>query len=164
MQIQPSTPLNQPAQVRISKRALEQVMRVNPQLAAGRSLREFKDYLEQGGSMQFGGAADVPAAASFAHTESEPQSNPQTDLEHAVGFFVKSQAHEAESTLAELEVERQRIEAAMDATRTRAEDKIKSFLGMLDPMTVAQFGRGAVAQHKDTLDALGINPSTLLNL
>ena len=40
---------------------------------------------------------------------------------------------------------------------------LRAGLGMLDPMTVARFGRGAVAQHTETLAALNITPSTLLN-
>ncbi|MEC9464522.1 MAG: hypothetical protein VX834_01980 [Myxococcota bacterium] len=164
MQIQPSSPSHQPDQVRISKRALEQVMRVNPQFGGGRSVGELKHYLERGGAMHFDNKNEGHAPGAFAHSQAEPQSTPQEELEHALGFFIKSQVKEAEATLAELESERRRLEAAMDATRTRAETKIKSFIGMLDPVTVAQFGRGAVAQHEEKLNTLNIKPSTLLNL
>ena len=153
---QPITPL------RISKRALQQVMRVNPALAAGRSLGEFQDYLERGGSMQLSKSSRSAAQALPPHSY-EPQITKQEELEQALGFFVKSQADEAEATLAELETERRRIEAAMVATRAHAQGKIKSFINMLDPVVVAQYGHGALMQQSKLLGSLGMTPTNLLN-
>ena len=163
MHIQPTQNLTPDPRVRISKRALRQVMRVNPQIAAGRSVGEFKDYLEQGGTLQFGQASRAKPSA-FTSEPAENKARARADLEHAVGFFVKSQTHEAEQTLAQLDAERQRIEVAMDAAKAQAEDKIRSFLSMLDPVALAQFGPSALAAHAESLEAVGITPSNLFNI
>lgn len=146
--------------VNVNRRTLEAVLRVNPALAGGRSTVEFKDFLENGGSVRLGEQASPNALPASAPVEAV--NSQRSEFEQALGFFVRTQTNEAHATLAELEEQKAQIEAAIEATSKQAEAKLRSFVGMLDPMNVAAFGTQALGAHAAELHAVGINPTNIL--
>ena len=147
--------------VNINRRTLQAVLRVNPALAGGRSAAEFKDFLENGGSLALGSQAnndDLPTRA----TETTEANDKRVQFEQALGFFVRTQTTEAAATIEELETQKAKIEAAIVHTRKHAENKLKSFVGMLDPLSVAQFGPQALKAQSAEHAAVGINFSNIL--
>lgn len=147
--------------VNINRRTLQAVLRVNPALAGGRSAAEFKDFLENGGSLALGSNAkndDIPTRA----TESAEANDKRVQFEQALGFFVRTQTTEAAATIEELENQKAQIDEAIVHARKHAETKLKSFVSMLDPISVAQFGPQALKAQSAELAAVGINLSNIL--
>ena len=147
--------------VNINRRTLQAVLRVNPALAGGRSTAEFKDFLENGGAMSLKSNpanTDLPTQEQ-SQTEAD---NERVQFEQALGFFVRTQTSEAAATIEELETQKAQIEAAIAQTKKHAENKLKSFIRMLDPVSVAQFGPQALKAQSTELKAVGINLSNIL--
>lgn len=145
----------------INRRTLQAVLRVNPALAGGRSTAEFKDFLENGGSLTLRG--NTTSENLNAHQVTQAEANDQrVQFEQALAFFVRTQAAEAAATIEELESQKAQIEAAIAQTRKHAETKLKSFIRMLDPISVAQFGPQALKAQSAELAAVGIQPSNVL--
>ena len=147
--------------VNINRRTLQAVLRVNPALAGGRTTADFKDFLENGGAMSLKSTpanTDLPTQKqSQVEAESE-----RVQFEQALGFFVRTQTSEAAATIEELEAQKAQIEAAIAQTKKHAETKLKSFVRMLDPVSVAQFGPQALKAQSAELKAVGINHSNIL--
>ena len=147
--------------VNINRRTLQAVLRVNPALAGGRSTADFKDFLENGGAMSLRNATantDLPSQKQ----SQEEMNDERVQFEQALGFFVRTQTSEAAATIEELENQKAQIEAAIAQTKKHAENKLKSFIRMLDPLSVAQFGPQALKAQSTELKAVGINLSNIL--
>jgi len=147
--------------VNINRRTLQAVLRVNPALAGGRTTADFKDFLENGGAMSL---KSTPANTDLP-TQQQSQveaDNERVQFEQALGFFVRTQTSEAAATIEELEAQKAQIEAAIAQTKKHAETKLKSFVRMLDPVSVAQFGPQALKAQSAELNAVGINLSNIL--
>ena len=96
-------------------------------------------------------------------TASQIEANDErVQFEQALGFFVRTQTAEAAATIEELEAQKAQIEAATAQTRKHAETKLKSFVRMLDPLSVAQYGPQTLRAQSAELAAIGINPSNIL--
>tara|TARA_Y100000589_G_C26943747_1_gene543518 strand:+ start:103 stop:573 length:471 start_codon:yes stop_codon:yes gene_type:complete len=147
--------------ININRRTLQAVLRVNPALAGGRSTADFKDFLEKGGAMTL---RNTPANTDLPNQEqSQGETNDaRVQFEQALGFFVRTQTSEAAATIEELEAQKAQIEAAIEQTKKHAETKLKSFVRMLDPVSVAQFGPQALKAQSSELKAVGINLSNIL--
>ena len=147
--------------VNINRRTLQAVLRINPALAGGRSTADFKDFLENGGSLALGNDAaktNMPTPEA-SRTEANDE---RVQFEQALGFFVRTQTAEAAATIEELEAQKAQIEAAIEETKKHAETKLKSFVRMLDPVSVARFGPKALNAQSNELAAVGIHPSNIL--
>ena len=149
------------AKVNINRRTLQAVLRVNPALAGGRSTADFKDFLENGGSLGLRGDT-TPANLPSPEQEKIEANAERLQFEQALGFFVRTQTNEAAATLEQLEAQKAQIEAAMIQTQKHAETKLKSFIRMLDPISVAQFGPQTLKAHSADLQSVGINLSNIL--
>lgn len=147
--------------VNINRRTLQAVLRVNPSLAGGRSTAEFKDFLENGGSLALR-SKNAPSNLAEQTTEQAEANDTRVQFEQALGFFVRTQTTEAAATIEQLEAQKSQIEAAIAQTRKHAETKLKSFVRMLDPVSVAQFGPQALKAQSAELAAVGINLSNIL--
>ena len=147
--------------VNINRRTLQAVLRVNPALAGGRSTADFKDFLENGGAMSLKSDSANTDLPTLEHSNTEANDE-RVQFEQALGFFVRTQTTEAAATIEELETQKAQIEAAIAQTRKHAETKLKSFVRMLDPVSVAQFGPQALKAQRAELVAVGINISNIL--
>ena len=147
--------------VNINRRTLQAVLRVNPALAGGRSTADFKDFLENGGSLALRSDAANTNLPTREQAKTEAH-NERVKFEQALGFFVRTQTTEAAATIEELEAQKAQIEAAISQTKKHAETKLKSFVRMLDPISVAQFGPQALKAQSAELAAVGINLSNIL--
>ena len=147
--------------VNINRRTLQAVLRVNPALSGGRSATDFKDFLEKGGAMSLNNSSphtELPRPSQAVHEANDER----IQFEQALGFFVHTQTSEAAATIEELEAQKAQIEAAIAQTKKHAETKLKSFVRMLDPVSVAQFGPQALKAQSAELAAVGINISNIL--